>query len=113
MARRTRCKWPLCDDLVPSWDWENHRLLHENQLNLFEGDNTMDNGQTHSQYSHTNSKGITYYLNSKLVQLRGGKEQRIYYFSKDAGRAEMTDLPEGYKVNENDRNGFLTISRNK
>ena len=34
-------------------------------------------------YQHTNSKGVTYYLNSKKVTLRGGKEQTIYYFSKD------------------------------
>jgi hypothetical protein len=63
-------------------------------------------------YSHTNSKGVTYYLNSKLVTLRGGKEQRIYYFSKDE-RPEGTELPEGFGVNENARNGFLTVKRNK
>jgi len=34
-------------------------------------------------YKHTNSKGVTYYLNSKKVTLRGGKVQTIYYFSKD------------------------------
>lgn len=70
-------------------------------------------GQTQSQYSHTNSKGVTYYLNTKNVVLRGGKEQPIYYFSKDEGRAEMTSLPEGMQVNENPRNGFLTVSRIK
>jgi hypothetical protein len=61
-------------------------------------------------YKHTNSKGVTYYLNSKEVTLRGGKQQRIYYFSKDE-RAEATDLPEGFVVNENPRNGFLTVKR--
>jgi hypothetical protein len=63
-------------------------------------------------YNHTNSKGVTYYLNSKKVTLRGGKEQTIYYFSKDE-RPEATDLPSGYVVKENPRNGFLTVSRNK
>lgn len=63
-------------------------------------------------YSHTNSKGVTYYLNSKMVTLRGGKEQKIFYFSKDE-RPEATDLPEGYNVKENPRNGFLTVSRKK
>ena len=61
-------------------------------------------------YSHTNSKGVTYYLNSKKVTLRGGKEQTIYYFSKDE-RPEATDLPSGFTVNENPRNGFLTVKR--
>ena len=61
-------------------------------------------------YKHTNSKGVTYYLNSKDVTLRGGKRQTIYYFSKDE-RPEATDLPSGYEVNENPRNGFLTVKR--
>ncbi len=63
-------------------------------------------------YKHTNSKGVTYYLNSKAVVLRGGKEQTIYYFSKDQ-RPEATDLPSGMEVNENPRNGFLTVKRTK
>lgn len=64
-------------------------------------------------YKHTNSKGVTYYLNSKDVTLRGGKKQTIYYFSKDQ-RAESIDaVPAGMQVNENPRNGFLTVSRKK
>lgn len=63
-------------------------------------------------YTHKNSKGVTYHLNSKAVVLRGGKEQTIYYFSKD-NRPEATDLPAGMSVNENPRNGFLTVSRKK
>ena len=63
-------------------------------------------------YTHTNSKGVTYHLNSKKVVLRGGKEQTIYYFSKDS-RPEATELPAGFVVNENPRNGFLTISKKK
>jgi hypothetical protein len=61
-------------------------------------------------YKHTNSKGVTYYLNSKEVTLRGGKKQTIYYFSKDE-RPEGTDLPSGYQVIESQRNGFLTLKR--
>ncbi len=61
-------------------------------------------------YKHTNSKGVTYHLNSKEVTLRGGKQQRIYYFSKD-NRPEASDLPKGYVVNENPRNGFLTVKK--
>jgi hypothetical protein len=64
----------------------------------------------HMAYKHTNSKGVTYYLNSKDVVLRGGKQQTIYYFSKDE-RPEATDLPDGMEVNENPRNGFLTVKR--
>jgi hypothetical protein len=63
-------------------------------------------------YSHTNSKGVTYYLNAKDVTLRGGKVQKIYYFSKDQ-RPEGTELPSDMEVNENPRNGFLTVKRVK
>ena len=75
--------------------------------------NTINNykrGTCKMAYKHTNSKGVTYYLNSKLVVLRGGKEQRIYYFSKDE-RPEAADIPDGFIVNENPRNGFLTVKR--
>ena len=64
-------------------------------------------------YKHTNSKGVTYYLNSKDVTLRGGKMQTIYYFSKDERKEAVSDLPAGMQVNENPRNGFLTISKKK
>lgn len=62
-------------------------------------------------YSHTNSKGVKYYLNSKEVTLRGGKKQTIYYFSKDERPESVDDLPAGFVVNENPRNGFLTVKR--
>jgi hypothetical protein len=61
-------------------------------------------------YKHTNSKGVTYYLNSKDVTLRGGKQQTIYYFSKDE-RPEACELPDGKVVTENPRNGFLTVKK--
>lgn len=67
-------------------------------------------GRGKMAYQHTNSKGVTYYLNSKKVVLRGGKEQTIFYFSKDK-RPEATDLPDDREVNENPRNGFLTVKR--
>ena len=60
-------------------------------------------------YKHTNSKGVTYYLNSKAVVLRGGKEQTIYYFSKDERKDTAVELPDTKQVNENPRNGFLTL----
>lgn len=71
----------------------------------------MSTESTSSQYSHTNSKGVTYYLNCKDVTLRGGKVQRIYYFSKESGRDTACDLPSDMAVNENPRNGFLTVKK--
>lgn len=64
-------------------------------------------------YKHTNSKGVTYFLNSKLVTLRGGKQQTIHYFSKDERAEAVAKVPDGFSVNENPRNGFLTIKRDR
>ncbi len=64
-------------------------------------------------YKHTNSRGVTYYLNTKEVELRGGKLQRIYYFSKDERPETGCELPDDMSVNENVRNGFLTVKRDK
>jgi hypothetical protein len=62
-------------------------------------------------YAHTNSKGVEYYLHSKKVTLRGGKEQTIYYFAKDVRPEAIDALPDAYTVIENPRNGFLTLKR--
>lgn len=63
-------------------------------------------------YMHTNSKGVTYYLHSKLVTLRGGRQQRIYYFAKQEKPGEsVEEVPAGFQVTENPRNGFLTLKR--
>lgn len=65
-------------------------------------------------FTQTNPKGVTYYLNSKKVVLRGGKEQVIYYFSKDLRPDTAVDaLPAGMEVNVNPRNGFMTVKRKK
>jgi hypothetical protein len=73
--------------------------------NAIEGENLA------MAYSHTNSKGVKYFLNSKEVTLRGGKKQVIFYFSKDERPEAVSELPKGMVVNENPRNGFLTVKR--
>jgi hypothetical protein len=63
-------------------------------------------------YQYKNSKGVTYYLHTKTVTLRGGRQQPIYYFAKDERPADaVSELPAGYKVQENLRNGFLTLKK--
>ncbi len=66
-------------------------------------------------YKHTNSKGVTFYLHKTEVTLRGGKPQTIYFFAKNEHNEKgvPTDLPEDREVNENPRNGFLTVSKKK
>ncbi len=72
-------------------------------------------GKLKMAYKYTNSKGVTYYLHKSEVTLRGGKPQTIYFFTKTEKNAKGTpcDLPEGREVNENPRNGFLTVARKK
>ena len=56
---------------------------------------------------HTNSKGQTYYLNSKDVTLKStGRVQTIYFFSKDKRGTALDSLPAGKKVVENTRTGL-------
>ena len=56
-------------------------------------------------YSFENSKGKTYYLHTKDVTLKGGRNQTIYYFAKDQ-RCNACDLPAGKKLVENERTGL-------
>jgi len=60
-------------------------------------------------FSHTNSRGQTYYLHTKEVTLRGGRIQRIFFFSKDPSGA--IDMPEGYEVVESKRTGLPLLKK--
>ena len=61
-------------------------------------------------YSHVNSRGQTYYLHSKDVQLRGsGRTQTIYYFAKEIKAGALDDLPAGKTIVENDRTGLVFL----
>jgi len=60
-------------------------------------------------FSHRNSKGQEYWLHSKDVKLRGGKVQRIYYFSKSSSGS--TDMPDGYKVIESKRTALPLLKK--
>ena len=61
-------------------------------------------------YSHKNSKGKTYYLHSKDVTLRGGRNQTIYYFAGDQ-RSNACDLPGGRVVVESARTGLPLVKK--
>jgi hypothetical protein len=62
-------------------------------------------------YSYTNSKGVTYYLHYKDVTLRGGKEQRIYYFARDVRDGSLDEVPAGYTVMETKRTGMPVLKK--
>ena len=61
-------------------------------------------------FEYVNKKGQKYYLHSKIVVLRNtGKEQKIYFFSKNPEGS--VELPEGYKVVENPRTGLPFLKK--
>lgn len=62
-------------------------------------------------YSFTNSKGVVYYLHYKDVTLRGGKEQRIYFFARDVRDGSLDEVPAGYKVIETQRTGMPVLKK--
>lgn len=62
-------------------------------------------------YSHTNSKGNTYYLHTKAVTLKGGRVQNIYFFGKEVKEGALDELPAGYKVKESARTGLPILSK--
>lgn len=65
-------------------------------------------------YSHDNSKGQTYYLHGKMVTLRGGRKQQIYYFSREVKKADaLEEIPGGYTVVENKRTGLPMLRKAK
>ena len=61
-------------------------------------------------YSHTNSKGRTYYLHSKETTLKNGGTQTIYYFGKEAKEGAIDSVPDGYVVAET-RNGLPVLKK--
>jgi hypothetical protein len=62
-------------------------------------------------YSVTNSKGQAYILHGKMVTLRGGRKQQIYYFARTEKADALEALPDGYKVTENKRTGLPMLKK--
>jgi hypothetical protein len=63
-------------------------------------------------YKYTNSKGNTYILHTKLITLKGGREQTIYFFAKTEKAGALNAVPAGYEVFES-KNGLPVLKRSK
>ena len=61
-------------------------------------------------YSHTNSKGNTYYLHSKTTLLKSGREQTIYYFAKTIKEGAINAVPDAYVVSKS-KNGLPVLKK--
>lgn len=62
-------------------------------------------------HSVTNSKGQTYFLHGKMVTLRGGRQQQIYYFAREEKADALDAIPAGYMVTENKRTGLPMLRK--
>jgi hypothetical protein len=62
-------------------------------------------------YEFTNSKGVTYYLHFKDVNLKGGRIQRIYYFARDIRDGSLDEVPAGMQVIETERTGMPILKK--
>ena len=62
-------------------------------------------------YAFTNSKGVTYYLHFKDVNLKGGRQQRIFFFARDIRPGSLDEVPDGYKVIETTRTGMPILKK--
>lgn len=71
-----------------------------------------DLGGTPVAYSVVSQKsGKTYYLHSRNVTLRGGREQTIYFFAQTEKDGVLDALPAGYEVSENPRTGLPLLKK--
>ncbi len=55
--------------------------------------------------------GKTYYLHSRNVTLRGGRQQMIYFFAQDVRDGALDAVPAGYMVMENARTGLPMLKK--
>lgn len=62
-------------------------------------------------YAFTNKKGVTYYLHSKSVSLKGGRNQIIYYFARDVRPGALDTIPSGYTVVETPKTGMPILKK--
>lgn len=59
-------------------------------------------------YEHKTNKG-TYVLYGRMVELKGGRQQQIYFFSKKGNKPASgapCEMPTGKKVGVNSRTGL-------
>lgn len=61
-------------------------------------------------FSHTNSKGKTYFLHGRETELKSGAKRTLYFFAKEVKDGALDAVPEGYVVAES-RNGLPVLKR--
>jgi len=62
-------------------------------------------------FQFKNSKGVTYYLHSKDVNLKGGRKQTIYFFARDVRPGALDAVPAAYMVQETTKTGMPILKK--
>lgn len=62
-------------------------------------------------FEFKNSRGVTYYLHSREVTLKGGRAQRIYFFARDVRPGALDAVPEAYMVMETTKTGMPILKK--
>lgn len=62
-------------------------------------------------HTYTNKKGQQYFLHGRLVTLRGGRQQQIYFFAREHKSGLMESVPKGYEVVENEKTGLPLLKK--
>jgi hypothetical protein len=62
-------------------------------------------------FQFKNSKGVTYYLHSKDVNLKGGRKQTIYFFARDVRPGALDAVPSAYMVQETTKTGMPILKK--
>ncbi len=61
-------------------------------------------------FAYTNSKGQTYYLHGREVELNNDQTRTIYFFAKDRREGVLDSVPSGWQVMEG-RNALPVLSK--
>lgn len=61
-------------------------------------------------FAYTNSKGQTYYLHGREVQLNNDHQRTIYFFAKEPRDGALSTVPEGWQVMEG-RNALPVLAK--
>ncbi len=64
-------------------------------------------------YTQVNSRGQTYYLHSKDVELRNNRRQTIFFFAKTVKPGALDAVPAGYEVVESERTGLPVLRKQR
>jgi hypothetical protein len=62
-------------------------------------------------YEFKNSRGVSYFLHSKDVTLKGGRLQKIFFFARDVRPGALNEVPAAYKVIETTKTGMPILKK--